>query len=162
LPEGKYDFVINTGREFETDSALLLQQALKSTFGVIGRKITQETNVFALRVSQPSAAGLVPTTTDAYSMRSAPGEMQGVCVSMAELAGALERSLNLPIVDETGLTNRYDVKLTWPHYPIEVADRELVKSVQQQLGLHLEPTKRPVEMWVVECKTPAKSHSAFQ
>lgn len=88
--------------------------------------------------------------------------MQGVSLSMADLARALERRLSIPVVDETGLTNRYDVKLNWPHYPIEVADRELVKSVQQQLGLDLEPTKRPVEMWVVECKTPAKSHSPSQ
>jgi uncharacterized protein (TIGR03435 family) len=152
LPEGKYDFIINPGKGIETDSVLLLQQALKSAFGVKGRKLTQETNVLTLKVCNPKAIGLVASTTEAYSMRSAPGELNGVSMTMAEIARGLELRLNTPVADETGLTNRYDVNVTWTHYPVEIADRELVKAVREQLGLELKGAKRPVEMWVVEAQ----------
>jgi uncharacterized protein (TIGR03435 family) len=143
---------VNPAKGFEThtDIALLLQQALKSAFGLIGRKITQETNVLVLKVIEAKAPGLVTAATTATAMHSQPGDLEGSNLSMADLATALEVSLKMPVVDETGLTNRYDVNLRWQHYPKEVADAEMVRAVRQQLGLELEPAKRPVEMWVVE------------
>jgi len=61
--------------------------------------------------------------------------------------------LRIPVIDQTGLTNAYDLDLTWevkgrgwanPTRP--VLDRILLG----QLGLELVPSREPIELLVVE------------
>ena len=73
------------------------------------------------------------------------------------------RFVDRPVVDQTGLTDKYDFTLTWrpdplaappPNAPPPPADldsrSDLFTAVQEQLGLKLEATKTPVEVLVIE------------
>ena len=77
--------------------------------------------------------------------------MRGVNVSMGSLAWNLESLLKRPVFDETRLTNRYDMAVTW-----EAKDREhpdfgiVAQAVREQLGLDLTPARRAVEVLVVD------------
>ena len=69
-----------------------------------------------------------------------------VNASLSVLAQNLELRLDRPVVDETGLDDGYDIELEWTGK----APEDLVKAVQDQLGLRLKPAKRQVELLVIE------------
>jgi uncharacterized protein (TIGR03435 family) len=63
----------------------------------------------------------------------------------------LENYFKVPVVDQTGLTNRFDIFLTWDqsdrrHFNVQ----GLKQALLDQLGLELVPTNLPVKMLVVE------------
>ena len=70
---------------------------------------------------------------------------------MTQLVSLLENALKTPVVDETGLTNRYDVSLEWKQASWDKPDLEAVKkAVRKQLGLELVPGERPIEVLVID------------
>lgn len=76
---------------------------------------------------------------------------------MADIADALGQGvLNRPVVDQTGLTGRFDLRLMWtpdgPATATESADAppDLFTAIQEQLGLKLASTKAPVDVLVID------------
>lgn len=81
------------------------------------------------------------------------GTLVGRRVTMPELAGLLSDIVGRTVVDGTGLTGEYDVKLAWtpdtgPKSAKERADlnaavetRSIFSAVREQLGLDLVPRK---------------------
>jgi len=85
--------------------------------------------------------------------------------TMAQVAGTMQAALERPVVDQTGLTGKYDFVLKWtpdetqfrsfggapPPPPANVdAPPDLFTAIQEQLGLKLESTKAPVEVIVID------------
>ena len=78
-------------------------------------------------------------------------------VTMESLADDIRRDFGTdrPVLDKTGLTGAYDVKLeATPEFRINggsaPGDISVFTAVQEQLGLKLEPTKGPVEILVID------------
>jgi uncharacterized protein (TIGR03435 family) len=79
-------------------------------------------------------------------------------VTMDQLAGALSRqSLGRVVLDNTGLTDRYDFKLSWAGVsmaadanPTDTSGPSIFTAVSEQLGLRLESQKGPVPVLVVD------------
>lgn len=151
LPADKYDFIVIQPGSAPAGPSALLQQALKSTFGLTGKKELKETDVLALKVKDASASGLVVSPTGGYSFSYGPRRIKGVGVPMSGLASALESVLKKPVFDETGLTNRYDISLEWETQPPDGPNPDdVTKLVREKLGLELVPEKRAVEWVVIE------------
>jgi uncharacterized protein (TIGR03435 family) len=85
----------------------------------------------------------------------------GVQGSMRQLAAELQRvEMDRPVVDQTGLTGKYDFTLTAtslkPFFAGEEpptgedAPPELFTAIREQLGLRLEPTKTAVDCLVLD------------
>src|SRR3954470_812119 len=88
--------------------------------------------------------------------------------TLADFAGFLQaRLLDRPVVDQTGVTGKFDFTLEWrpdvsqagppapggpaPQLPPEVEARpDLFTAIQEQLGLKLESSKAPVEAYVID------------
>jgi uncharacterized protein (TIGR03435 family) len=87
--------------------------------------------------------------------------------NMSDLASLMQAAvLDRPVVDQTGLTGRYDFTLKWTpdefqfrnfgaQLPKPAADApdappDLMTAMQQQLGLKIEGTKAPVEILVID------------
>jgi uncharacterized protein (TIGR03435 family) len=85
--------------------------------------------------------------------------------TMAELASVMQQGpVDRPVVDRTGLTERYDFSLdfapdegaffgmmaTRPPLPDDEAKPDLFTAVQQQLGLKLVATRGPVEVFIID------------
>jgi uncharacterized protein (TIGR03435 family) len=150
LPEGEYDFIAST----PTGQREALQQALKKQFGLVARREARDLEVLLLRVKIPGAAGLKPSdTTDGYSsVKQGKVSIRGGSLSL--LADFIEDNLlRVPVIDETGLTNAYDLDLAWAvqerHWTLPTRP-ELDRSLLDQFGLELVPTNMPVEMLVIE------------
>jgi len=67
---------------------------------------------------------------------------------MSDVAdAAANANLNRPVVDKTGLTGTYNIKLT---YSTDASDISVFQAVEEQLGLKLEARKEMVEILVVD------------
>ena len=98
----------------------------------------------------------------------APGRLDAVGMTMRALATNLSLWVDRAVIDGTGLEGRYDLQLKWapdgvPQAPqflstpdlqaIGTVDPDapsLVTALPEQLGLRLNPQRRPVEVVVVE------------
>ena len=85
--------------------------------------------------------------------------------SIAEFAAAMQAAVvDRPVVDQTGLSGKWDFTLKWtpdesqfagmgvrvPAPADDAAPPDLYTAIQQQLGLKLESTKASTEVFVVE------------
>ena len=100
--------------------------------------------------------------------------MIGTHVLMSEIATALSRIMDRPVVDRTGQTRYFaGLKLEWvpdeSHYAAfgpgvwarPVSDPKgpaLATALQEQLGLRLESTKAPITVIVIENATRPTSN----
>ena len=155
-PQEKYDFISTLSDGAEE----ALQRELKKTLGFTGRWETNDTDALALKVRNPDAAGLNPGfwIPDEYGDLS-HGHIHcfGEGLSWAPpmppwgLTKYLEMIFQKPVVDETGLTGRYNIDLQWKVKADPQANRDaVIQALLDQLGLELAPTNLPVEMLVVE------------
>ena len=95
------------------------------------------------------------------------GDLAARNANMTDFASLLQAAvLDRPVVDQTGLSGRFDFTLKWtpdefqfrsfgaqlPRPPADAADAppDLLTAVQQQLGLKLVGTKAPVEMFIID------------
>ncbi len=57
----------------------------------------------------------------------------------------------MPVLDETGLTNHFNIDFKWKERGSQDRDHEaLKKALLDQLGLEIAPGREPVEMLVME------------
>ena len=144
LPKGKYDFISN----FPQGADTALQQAVKDKFGLIARRELIETNVLVLTIRNRYATGLRPSVNrvNSFSNRDR-GSASYQCVNqpISNLVGFLEDYFKTPVVDQTGLTDCYDIVLTGNSTP-----EGLQRAMLNELGLQLVPSREPIEFLVVE------------
>ena len=87
-----------------------------------------------------------PESLDAF-LRDKPGALVNIAASnatLAELGQLLEPGLDRFVVDETGLTGRYDLQVTGE----ATSTDEFRQRLRDQLGLVLTPASRNVTMLV--------------
>jgi uncharacterized protein (TIGR03435 family) len=86
-----------------------------------------------------------------------PGNMGATNATMADVAEAMQQgALDRPVVDQTGLTGRFDLRLRW--MPDEMrstlanteAFPDLFTAIQEQLGLRLVSTRAQVDVLVID------------
>jgi len=83
-------------------------------------------------------------------------------VTMQQLAANLSNHMQRFVVDKTGLTERFDLNLTWTPErlpagspppgipPVDPNGASLVTALQEQLGLKLEAARGPVSVLVID------------
>ncbi len=154
LPEDKYDYIVTVPSKARQS----LQNEIKKQVGITGQFELLETNVLFLTVKNPNANGLKPNTSGKIFEWNDPGLLSGTNKTLSRLAEMLEGLFGIPVVDQTGLSNRYDFELTWDRYGQKIGNsypdypnlKGLKHALLDQLGLELVPTNMPIEMLVVE------------
>ena len=118
----------------------------------------------ALRVQSAVAAkegkpSPYPRNTATYvpcSLRNAPGRITSGGFGFAEFLSALSVQTGRAVVDRTGLSGKWDLHVEYAPSPVAAGaaadpDRpDLFTALQEQLGLKLESTTGPVQVFVID------------
>lgn len=160
----------------------MLKALLKDRFQLTLHTETRELPVYALvrgksgvrlrQTSEGSCAALNPADATQLpvcgTLGMSPHSINGVGVTMAQLASTLSNDMQRPVIDQTGLTGRFDVHMEWtadqstPGFwapglaPAPNADPpsdnggSIFTVIREQLGLALEARKGPVTVLVID------------
>jgi uncharacterized protein (TIGR03435 family) len=118
-----------------------IKQQLKQKFGLSWHREIRDTKVLFIKVKDPQLLESKITRVFADSQ------------SIPELAGDWENYFGKPVLDETGLTNRYDRKLGLipaAYIPNRTKDLDANNAFLAQYGLELVPTNQPMEWLALE------------
>jgi uncharacterized protein (TIGR03435 family) len=145
---------------------LMLRAMLAKQFKLQAHYETGETPAYTLAVAESgvrfrehlfTAVNWVSRSTVGMPFETSEGKgrLKGEDQEIGSLSRALSLQLNLPVIDHTGLTGRYDFALHWTTayprvLPINGPDTDLVESVEEQLGLKLEKSKIPVQVLLID------------
>ncbi len=149
----RYDFISTLPQ----DSGKALQEQMKKVLGLVGRSETRDMDVLVVRVARPNAPGLKPPIAGSGDDWSGNG--QYYCgdrpISRDDppegLTKFLEFYFNMPVIDETGLTQNFEIDFHWNERGTgDTYHKALKQALLDQLGLELVPDHRPVEMLVLE------------
>ena len=142
--QGQYrvSAIVPPGRE----AALLplLQAGIAAQIGVTAGWEDQEKDVYVLKTA-PGAKPTAPSATakaESYSMMR--GVFNAVSQPASRLVSFLTNCLSKLVVDETGLTGKYDWNL-----PCQTGQPEIAIQAVSALGLELVPARRAVRILVV-------------
>ncbi len=81
----------------------------------------------------------------------APGGIQAGGIPMWQLANRLTEFVGRTVIDRTGLEGFYDWQLLFsPPRSDDQSGGSIFTALQEQMGLKLESTRAPVEVWVVD------------
>jgi uncharacterized protein (TIGR03435 family) len=153
-PGEKYDYIANLPQ----GSMTALQRELKNKLGLTARTETRVMDALVLKVQRPNAPGLKPPAggiardgDGSIHFQSVPISTPSPSVLTLSLATELEAYFGIPVIDQTGLTQNFNIDLTWNELGDQDPDHDALKrAVLDQLGLELVPTNMPIEMLVVE------------
>lgn len=153
---------------FHRPTRLRLQRLLADRFQLELRRDSTPMPVFALVVAKggPKKLTVTKNTGDPQlNTKAGNGQLDATGVDMATLAKFLsEGQTGRPVVDETGLTEKYDFHLDWspdtmqPPLPtdnaaaqqsVDVGGISIYAALQQQLGLKLIPRTSAADRLVV-------------
>jgi uncharacterized protein (TIGR03435 family) len=142
----------------------MVQQLLADRFKLTVHTETRELPIYALVVAK-GGAKLQPAKDPEAGMRrqGRNGQLSAQGVTMADLAvgltRTLEKELGRVIIDQTGLTGKYDLVLKWTpesgpppmlNGEPDTSAPSIFTAVQDQLGLKLQATKGGVPVLVVD------------
>ena len=133
--------------------AVELQKEITRKFGIKGNLETRKTDVLVLMPNRTGVRGfkISHTMPGGYASKNGSGSMSCFEQPVSSLVRDLERKFRMPIIDRTGLTERYDFALKWNEPDRKQPNLEgLKQALHDQLGLELVPTNMPIEMLVVE------------
>ncbi|MEI9866135.1 MAG: TIGR03435 family protein [Limisphaerales bacterium] len=148
LPTGKYDYIANLP---EKKNEAALQAEIQKKFGLIGRREVRQNNALLLQIQNSSAFDLEASNSNQLSGQTGKGNYNMGGATLSGLAWFLEKRFQIPVFDETGRTNRFDINLKWDENDVFHPNlTNLQRALLDQLGLELVPTNMPVEMLVVE------------
>jgi len=105
------------------------------------------------------------------SFKTGKLNLTGTGATLSQLTDFLSREIRFPIIDQTGLTGRFDYFLDIGSYVTEEMRKEggngpppdaptiVAQAMMAQLGLKLDSKKAPVEMLIVDTleKTPTEN-----
>jgi uncharacterized protein (TIGR03435 family) len=172
MDDDKYDVLAQpdaegqpSDRQLRTMMQKLLAERFKLAFHVEKRELA----VYTLTISDKdkAAAKLTPSAGDPNGLPglgfSRPGALRSTNAKISDLAFVLQSVvMDRPVLDQTGLTARYDFPFTWTPDQSQFGGRVgnppddpnappgIFTAIQEQLGLRLESTRAPVDVTVID------------
>jgi uncharacterized protein (TIGR03435 family) len=152
-PTDRYDFISTLPQ----GSAVALQAELKRKLGFVGHPEMRDMDVLVLKVRRSNAPGLKPPidgrndgcSRGRYHCDNAP--LYSDSAHFPGITRFLEEYFEMPVIDQTGLTQNYHIDLKWNERWGQDPNHDALKqALLDQIGLELVPGREPVEMLVVE------------
>jgi len=143
---------------------LMLRSLLADRFKLVVHTETKEQPIYELVVAK-SGSKLQPAKSDQPTrmIMSGSGKFSMETAQISALIYQLSPQLGRPVIDKTGLTGNYEIKLEWARdsgsassdaAPSDASAPSIFTAVQEQLGLKLVSTKGPVDTLVIDHAEP--------
>ena len=166
----RFDIVAKAGAPAkEPEMREMMQRLLAERFKLELHRQTKDVNAMILTVAKGGHKLKEVEQEGSPSFSTGKLNLTGKGATLAQLISFLSREIRLPIVDQTGLTGRYDYFMDINAYitdemrnqggpPIE-APSIIASALQGQLGLKVEAKKMPLEVLVIDKmeKTPTEN-----
>jgi uncharacterized protein (TIGR03435 family) len=141
----------------------MLQKLLSTRFGLVMHPDKRDLSVYALTIAK-GGAKLEKTKSEPDALSDASGHGVGPAQymkftnnSMADFAQVMQLMVDKPVVDQTNLSGHYDFVLQWTPDSLRATPTDsapgLFTAVQEQLGLKLEATRAPTDVFVIDAAT---------
>jgi uncharacterized protein (TIGR03435 family) len=146
LPDDQFDMMFTLPEDYQNR----MKTELKTRFGLTAHVERRTVDVWLLQVKIPGAPGL--KKTDGIH-NDWIGSQYGAKIHNQQISGLigwLEGNFGRPVIDQTGLTEHFDLDLNWKPSLGQSENEALRQMLLNQLGLELVPSRAPVEMLVVE------------
>jgi uncharacterized protein (TIGR03435 family) len=137
----------------------MIQKLLADRFQLKFHREKRELPVYAVRVAKggPKLTPAANPGREHGQRASGQGTETTVFFTSASIADFIldmQFFLDRPLVDQTGLTGRYDITLRYTHDEAHTTDPNappgLFTAVQEQLGLKLDAVKVPIDVYVID------------
>ncbi len=158
----RYDIEGTTDTEGEPNLSQqqeMLQKLLADRFGLKFHRDKRELSVYALQIAKGGPKLTAAANPDAQPDQDAAGHGTEITQiytssSIGHFILGMQFFLDRPIVDQTGLTGLYDLKLHYTTDESRTTDPNappgIFTAIQQQLGLKLEATKASTDVFVID------------
>ena len=141
-----FDLVVKP--ESKDSLYIIMQQTLNKLLPVKGRLEKREKPVYVLK-QIPGSAYTWKESQAGESTYSFSGEgFSGTAVTFNKFSNYVSNELGLPVIDETGLTGRYDIKTG-----NVLRSKDNILQALEKLGLTVEKTNREMDVLVVYKET---------
>ena len=134
----------------------MFQSLLADRFKLTFHREKRTLSVFAITVAKggPKLTKSASAATDPTPFYSGNGTLRVTNNSLADIADVMKFFVERPVVDQTGLSGRFDFLLKWSPDEAQSSDPNappgFFTAIQEQLGLKLEPVKAPVDVIVID------------
>ena len=137
----------------------MIQRLLSERLGLKFHHEKRELPVYAIQIAKGGPKLPAPANPDAEPDQNASGHGTEITVtitsgSIADCILGMQFFLDRPLVDQTGLTGRYDFKLRYTYDEAHATDPNappgLFTAIQEQLGLKLDAVKAPADVLVID------------
>jgi|GEM_PF-479032 len=135
-----FDILVAPGQEDSLN--ILMQQRLNMLLPVKARMEKKMMPVYVLRTTD--ATGWKNSTAAESSWGFSGRGFEGTAIPLQHFADYLANELPLPVVDETGLSGKYDIRTENVLRTVEE-----VKAAVQKLGLSLEKAEREIDLLIL-------------
>ena len=159
LDTQRFDIAAKAAGQFTDDQLRVMMEALLADrFKVALHRQTKEMQAYVLVIGK-GGSKLIESKTEGDTDLQADQQRMQVTIMrtpLSQLTDMLYGILRTPIVDETGLTGKYDVKINVAKYmpgtdggsidPIGL----IITALQEELGLKLESRKVAIDLLIVD------------
>jgi uncharacterized protein (TIGR03435 family) len=143
-----YCFDLMVKPEDKDSLKVMMQRKLNEGLPVKARTEMRTMPVYILKQKTGTVLNLIVSSTAKLDYSFSGNGFDGKGITVAEFSDIyLNNELDLPVVDETGLTARYDIKTT-----NELRDKANIFNAVDKLGLALKKAERPVKVMILYTK----------
>ena len=145
-PETNFDFMFT----MSGDPTTALKNEIKKQLGLVAHRETRHADVLLAKITNSNAPGL-KIVSSAENQQT--GNFRNVVfkgVQIDALTSWLEAITEMPVINQTGLTNDYDITVKWKPEAGQSEADAVRQILPDQFGIQLVPTNVPIEMLVVE------------
>lgn len=137
----------------------MLQKLVRDRFGLKFHRDRRELSVFAIQVAKggPKLKSAKQPDAEPDQEGNGHGTEQTITYTSASMADFImgeQFFLDRPLVDQTGLTGKYDFSIRYTYDEAKSTDPNappgLFTAIQEQLGLKLAPAKAAVDVFVID------------
>jgi uncharacterized protein (TIGR03435 family) len=154
----KYDLQATTGTTKDLNDVELQpywESLLATRFRMKYHRALKEMQVYSLTLAKGGAK--LPENTSGgetsthLTKNAGHASLTSTHIAMPQFAVLLGKRLDRTVIDKTGLTGIYDIRLEWsPDLSTDTSSASIFTALQDQLGLKLESGKGPVEIIVID------------